>query len=194
MVAETDLLLKDPGRAQGDPRGGARRGRPAALRRGGLRRGVRTASIVPAYRRGVADAELPADVGLARSIIPPGTAAVARLQPPGAADPGVRRGGLRRLHDLRQRLPGHGHPRDRPAGGRGRAAGRRVRGRRRRTRRPRRRRRRPTSPHARSTPTSRTQAGPGAGLVRDLRRPDPLQGLRRVCRGLSRARLRRPAG
>jgi pyruvate/2-oxoacid:ferredoxin oxidoreductase beta subunit/Pyruvate/2-oxoacid:ferredoxin oxidoreductase delta subunit len=33
------------------------------------------ASIVPAYRQGVADAEWPADVGLARSIIPPGTAA-----------------------------------------------------------------------------------------------------------------------
>ena len=33
------------------------------------------ASIVPAYRRGVADAEWPADAGLARSIIPPGTAA-----------------------------------------------------------------------------------------------------------------------
>ncbi len=32
-------------------------------------------SIVAAYRRGVADAEWPADVGLARSIIPPGTAA-----------------------------------------------------------------------------------------------------------------------
>jgi pyruvate ferredoxin oxidoreductase beta subunit len=33
-------------------------------------------SVVPAYRRGVADLELPADAGLARSIIPPGTAAV----------------------------------------------------------------------------------------------------------------------
>jgi pyruvate ferredoxin oxidoreductase beta subunit len=33
------------------------------------------ASIVPAYRRGVADDEWPADVGLARSVIPPGTAA-----------------------------------------------------------------------------------------------------------------------
>ena len=32
--------------------------------------------IVPAYRRGTADAELPADAGVARSIIPPGTAAV----------------------------------------------------------------------------------------------------------------------
>jgi len=32
-------------------------------------------SIVPAYRRGVADEEWPADVGLARSVIPPGTAA-----------------------------------------------------------------------------------------------------------------------
>ena len=33
-------------------------------------------SVVPAYRRGVADRELAADAGLARSIIPPGTAAV----------------------------------------------------------------------------------------------------------------------
>ncbi len=32
-------------------------------------------SIVPAYRRGVADEEWPADIGLARSVIPPGTAA-----------------------------------------------------------------------------------------------------------------------
>lgn len=33
-------------------------------------------SIVGAYRRGIADQELPADPGVARSIIPPGTAAV----------------------------------------------------------------------------------------------------------------------
>jgi pyruvate/2-oxoacid:ferredoxin oxidoreductase beta subunit/Fe-S-cluster-containing hydrogenase component 2 len=42
------------------------------------------ASIVPAYRRGVADLELPADTGIARSIIPPGTSAVrdfSRLAP-----------------------------------------------------------------------------------------------------------------
>ena len=32
-------------------------------------------TIVPAYRRGIADRELPADAGLARSVIPPGTAA-----------------------------------------------------------------------------------------------------------------------
>ncbi|HSK52338.1 MAG TPA: thiamine pyrophosphate-dependent enzyme [Clostridia bacterium] len=32
-------------------------------------------SVVPAYRRGIADVELPADAGLARSIMPPGTAA-----------------------------------------------------------------------------------------------------------------------
>ena len=41
-------------------------------------------SIVPAYRRGIADVELPADAGLARSIIPPGTAATrdfSRLAP-----------------------------------------------------------------------------------------------------------------
>lgn len=33
-------------------------------------------SVIGAYRRGVADAELPADMGVARSIIPPGTAAI----------------------------------------------------------------------------------------------------------------------
>jgi pyruvate ferredoxin oxidoreductase beta subunit len=33
-------------------------------------------SVIGAYRRGVADAELPADMGVARSIMPPGTAAV----------------------------------------------------------------------------------------------------------------------
>ncbi|HEY8169104.1 MAG TPA: thiamine pyrophosphate-dependent enzyme [Candidatus Limnocylindrales bacterium] len=33
-------------------------------------------SVVTAYRRGVADAELPADAGVARSLMPPGTAAV----------------------------------------------------------------------------------------------------------------------
>jgi pyruvate ferredoxin oxidoreductase beta subunit len=41
-------------------------------------------SVVPAYRRGIADLELPADVGLARSIVPPGTAATrdfSRLAP-----------------------------------------------------------------------------------------------------------------
>jgi pyruvate/2-oxoacid:ferredoxin oxidoreductase beta subunit/Fe-S-cluster-containing hydrogenase component 2 len=41
-------------------------------------------SIVPAYRRGVADAEWPADVGLARSVVPAGTSAMrdfSRLAP-----------------------------------------------------------------------------------------------------------------
>src|SRR6188472_532820 len=41
-------------------------------------------SVVPGYRSGVADAEFPADAGLARSIIPPGTSAVrdfSRLAP-----------------------------------------------------------------------------------------------------------------
>ncbi|HET9347229.1 MAG TPA: thiamine pyrophosphate-dependent enzyme [Candidatus Limnocylindrales bacterium] len=41
-------------------------------------------SVVPGYRRGVADAEFPADAGLARSIIPPGTSATrdfSRLSP-----------------------------------------------------------------------------------------------------------------
>ena len=34
------------------------------------------ASVIPAYRRGVADRELPAETGVARSLIPPGTAAL----------------------------------------------------------------------------------------------------------------------
>ena len=41
-------------------------------------------SVVPGYRRGIADAEFPADAGLARSIIPPGTSATrdfSRLSP-----------------------------------------------------------------------------------------------------------------
>ncbi len=41
-------------------------------------------SVVPAYRRGVADRELPADAGLARSVVPPGTSATrdfSRLAP-----------------------------------------------------------------------------------------------------------------
>lgn len=33
-------------------------------------------SVVPAYRRGIADRELPADAGLARSIVPPATSVV----------------------------------------------------------------------------------------------------------------------
>ncbi len=33
-------------------------------------------AVVPAYRTGVADRELPADAGVARSVVPPGTAAV----------------------------------------------------------------------------------------------------------------------
>ena len=33
-------------------------------------------SVVPAYRSGTADAALPADAGVARSLIPPGTASV----------------------------------------------------------------------------------------------------------------------
>ena len=41
-------------------------------------------TVVPGYRRGIADAEFPADAGLARSIIPPGTSATrdfSRLAP-----------------------------------------------------------------------------------------------------------------
>ena len=37
-------------------------------------------SVVPAYRTGTTDAALPADAGVARSRIPPGTASVRDLQ------------------------------------------------------------------------------------------------------------------
>jgi pyruvate/2-oxoacid:ferredoxin oxidoreductase beta subunit/Pyruvate/2-oxoacid:ferredoxin oxidoreductase delta subunit len=75
MVAETDLLLKAPGELKEAHEAAlATADRPLF--------DVATyveefgASIVPAYRRGVADAEWPADVGIARSVIPPGTSAV----------------------------------------------------------------------------------------------------------------------
>ena len=150
-------------------------------------------TVVPAYRRGVADRELPADVGLARSVMPPGDGRRPRLQPPRAADPGVRRRHVRRLHGLRQRLPGHGDPRDR-------------------------RRRRPRSTaRVDGVRGDRRAAGAGSGHgagalrrtprstarcrharassrgVRHLRRPGPLQGLRRVRRGLRGAGPRRAA-
>jgi pyruvate/2-oxoacid:ferredoxin oxidoreductase beta subunit/NAD-dependent dihydropyrimidine dehydrogenase PreA subunit len=70
----TDLLIKDPGELKEthDARLGA--AAPPLLDMDAyVEEFGRT--IVPAYRRGVADRELPADVGLARSVIPPATAA-----------------------------------------------------------------------------------------------------------------------
>jgi hypothetical protein len=62
-------------------------------------------SVVPAYRRGVADRELPADAGLARSIIPPATSAVRDFSKLALTIPEFDRREMRRLHGLRQRLP-----------------------------------------------------------------------------------------
>ncbi len=73
--------------------------------------------IVPAYQGGTADEAWPVDLGLAHSIIPPGTAATrdfSRLAPTPAA---ARRRAVRRLHGLRQRLPRQRAHRDgRPRG------------------------------------------------------------------------------
>ena len=180
--ASSRIPLRPPGRD-----------RAAAPRHRRLRRGVRPVSVVPAYRRGVADRELPADAGLARSIIPPGTAAVARLQPSWPRDPRAHRREVRRLHGLRQRLPGHarswasscpspelatadrGLRRDRSGTAALRAATAR-------------------SHFADTQKYGEVPARKGLdrGAVRDLRRPRPLQGLRRVRRGLRRARPRRP--
>src|SRR3989304_5325075 len=44
-------------------------------------------SVVPAYRRGIADRELPADAGLARSIVPPATPAARAFSRPGSRSP-----------------------------------------------------------------------------------------------------------
>ncbi len=151
-------------------------------------------TVVEAYRRGVADVELPADDRRRPQHHPAGDRRDPRLQRPGAAHPRVRSlDAVRRLHDLRQRLPRHRDPRHRSCPSRdGRAAIDRVRRRRSRTRPGRRRRPRSHFAHTHEVrATSRAQARPRAGRVRHLRRPDPLQGLRRVRRGLPRARLRR---
>ncbi len=50
-------------------------GRDARAGHPPLRRRLRDVRSIPAYRRGVADSELGADAGVARSLIPPGTAA-----------------------------------------------------------------------------------------------------------------------
>ena len=80
----------------------------------------------------------------------------ARLQRPRAADPGVHLRRLRRLHGLRQRLPGHGDPRRRAAGI----------GHRRRDRRPSRR-------PARAAPSPRRAARATSPTPEVRRRPEP---------------------
>jgi len=70
----TDLLIKDQGELKGEHDARLLAAAPPLLDMDAyVEEFGRT--IVPAYRRGVADRELPADVGLARSVVPPGTAA-----------------------------------------------------------------------------------------------------------------------
>jgi pyruvate/2-oxoacid:ferredoxin oxidoreductase beta subunit/Pyruvate/2-oxoacid:ferredoxin oxidoreductase delta subunit len=70
----TDLLIKDPGELKEEHDARLLAVAPPLLdMEAYVEEFGRT--IVPAYRRGVADRELPADAGLARSVIPPGTAA-----------------------------------------------------------------------------------------------------------------------
>ena len=70
----TDFLIKDPGELKEEHDARLLAAAPPLLdMEAYVEEFGRT--IVPAYRRGVADRELPADVGLARSVVPPGTAA-----------------------------------------------------------------------------------------------------------------------
>ena len=149
------------------------------------------ASIVPAYRRGVADAEWPADVGLARSIIPPGTAATrdfSRLAPripqliaercvgcmacvnacPDTAILGI---AVPESDARRRAIDAFAGDEPNPTLAAATAQAHFVR-------------------HAEVRRGAR-QARPRAGALRDLRRPGPLQGLRRVRRGVRGPRPRR---
>ena len=76
-----------------------------------------SASIVPAYRTGAADRAQPADAGLGRSIIPPGTSATRDFSALAPQIPQLHRRGVRGLHGVRQRLSRHGDPRHGPAHG-----------------------------------------------------------------------------
>ena len=149
-------------------------------------------AIVPAYRRGRGRC------GLARRCRPGPKHHPARhrgdprLQPPCAAPAAVPRGALRRLHGLRQRVPGQRpHREGRARGGRrsppSPASPPRIPP----AARPRRTSRH-SSPGRRSTPRSRSETASRPAQFGLFVEPDPLQGLRRVCRGMLGARARRP--
>jgi ferredoxin len=148
------------------------------------------ASIVPAYRQGIADAEWPADVGLARSVVPPGTAATrdfSRLAPqlpqlvaercvgcmacvsacPDSAILGI----AVPEGDLEARIASFAETQPAPGSGRGKPQI-------------------AFRPHAevREVPAKH---GLEPARIRDLHRAAPLQGLRRVRRGVRGAGTRR---
>ena len=147
-------------------------------------------SVVPAYRRGVADASCPPTPAWPAASSRPGprrraTSAASRRASPSsssmrasAAWPASAPARTRAILGMR-RAGARARGRDR--GVRGDAAGAGRRGRRRPAR---------TSPRPRSTARSRRKRARTAAL-RDLRGSRPLQGLRRVRRGLRRARPRR---
>ena len=145
------------------------------------------ATVVPAYASGRADAGAGQPMQRpARSIMPPGTAATRDFSQPGAAHAAVRARQVRRLHGLRQRLPRQRDPCDvaLPESDLD-DAHRRVR------RRPSRRSpaaevtaARPVRPDEEVRRGPRARMGRRAGALRHLRRPGPLQGVRRVRRGL----------
>ncbi len=67
--------------------------------------------IIRGYEEGCGEKELPADLSLARSLVPAGTATLARLQQHLPGDPRLHPRELHRLHGLRHRVPRHRHPR-----------------------------------------------------------------------------------
>ena len=122
--------------------------------------------------------------------MPPGTAGVRDFSHLAPRLPQLRRRAVRRLHGLRQRLPRQRDPRDRRAGVGPAVRHRRVRCRRRRAGGRRR------GPPLELRPDEEVRRGPRAQRrparrVRALHRSGPLQGLRRVRRGLRLARARR---
>ena len=148
-------------------------------------------SVVPAYRRGIADRELPADAGLARSIIPPATSAVrdfSRLAPHIPDFLAEKCVGCMACVNA---CPDTRDPRHRRARAGAGGAHRSLRRRRRRSDRRHSDGHFPLRQHHQVRRRARPQ-GPGPRFFRDLRGPGPLQGLCRVRGGLRGTRTRRP--
>ena len=67
--------------------------------------------IIRGYEEGYGEKELPADLSLARSLVPAGTATLRDFSNIAPEIPDVHPRELHRLHGLRHRVPRHGHPR-----------------------------------------------------------------------------------
>ena len=81
--------------------------------------------IIRGYEEGDAEKDLPADLSMARSLVPAGHGQPPRLQQRRPGDPGLHRRELHRLHGVRHRVPRHGDPGQGPgrAGAGGEARG-----------------------------------------------------------------------